>query len=76
MTYFMIRYCLMNFYVDDFKKSLGLLAVAGISMGIGVSVKWTGVYAGMGLAVLFFSSLISRYVEYRLVKRTNRIGKT
>ena len=69
MTYFMIRYCLMNFYVDDFKKSLGLLAAAGISMGIGVSVKWTGVYAGMGLAVLFFSSLISRYVEYRLAKR-------
>ena len=65
----MIRYLQMNFYKDDFKKTLGLLALSGISMGIGVSVKWTGAYAGLGLAVLFFASLFARYSEYRRAKK-------
>ena len=69
MTYFMVRYMQLNFYKDAFKKTLGLLALSGISMGIGVSVKWTGAYAGLGLAVLFFASLFARYSEYRRAKK-------
>lgn len=29
------------------------LALCGVSMGLGIAVKWTGIYAGAGLAVLF-----------------------
>lgn len=30
------------------------LALCGISMAFGIATKWTGVYAGIGLAILFF----------------------
>lgn len=36
------------------------LALCGISMALGISTKWTGVYAGIGLGILFFAhTLIS-----------------
>lgn len=37
------------------------LALCGISMALGVATKWTGVYAGMGLAVLFAWHTIRNY---------------
>ena len=40
-------------------------------MGLGIASKWTGIYAGAGLAVLFFITLYKRYSEYRVaVKNT------
>ena len=40
------------------KKLLLPLGACGVSFGLGVASKWTGLYAGAGLAVLFFSNLI------------------
>lgn len=37
-------------------------------MGFGVASKWTGAYAGIGLAVIFFASLFRRYREYVYAK--------
>lgn len=34
------------------------LLFGGISMGLAVAIKWTGVYAAAGIAVLFFSFLL------------------
>jgi dolichyl-phosphate-mannose--protein O-mannosyl transferase len=34
-------------------------------MGLGVASKWTGAYAGIGLAILFFATLYRRYREYK-----------
>ena len=63
MYYFMWRYLCTDFY-DDQASGLRFLLLCGISMGLGVACKWTGVYAGMGLAVIFFGALLYRYREY------------
>ncbi len=68
MYFFMYRYCRMSFYDTSLGKTLLPLGACGISMGLGIACKWTGVYAGIGLAVLFFSTLYRRYREYRYAK--------
>ena len=68
MYYFMYRYCRMSFYDTPLYKTLLPLGACGISMGLGIASKWTGVYAGLGLAVLFFHTLYRRYREYRYAK--------
>ncbi len=68
MYYFMYRYSRMSFYDTPLKKTFLPLALCGLSMGLGVASKWTGVYAGLGLAVIFFSVLYRRYKEYVYAK--------
>ena len=75
MYYFMYRYTQMSFYDTPLKKTLAPLALCGISMGLGIASKWTGVYAGAGLAVIFFCVLIRRYNEYRYAL-TDPTGET
>jgi len=64
MYYYMYQYITMNFYIDGLKRTLKPLAFAGVFFGIGAACKWTSIYAGAGLAVLLFISLISRYMDY------------
>lgn len=64
MYYYMFKYYSVSFYDTPFKKTLIPLALSGVFMGLGVASKWTGVYAGVGLAILFFVSLYKRYSEY------------
>ena len=59
MYYFMYEYMVKNHSFDYSKMKLSKdyllpLAFCGISMAFGIATKWTGVYAGLGLAVLFF----------------------
>ena len=68
MYYFMYRYCRMSFYDTPLYKTLLPLGACGIAMGLGIASKWTGVYAGLGLAVLFFHTLYRRYREYCYAK--------
>lgn len=68
MTYFMVEYCLCSFYDTSLKKTGKYLLLSGIAMGIGIAVKWTGAYAAVGLAILFFSSLGCRWLEYKKAK--------
>ena len=70
MYLFMFRYCQMNFYFDDFKKTLVPLGLCGISMGLGIASKWICIYAAIGLAVLFFYTMARRYMEYRAAKES------
>jgi len=65
MYYFMYRYYTMNFFTDGLFATLKPLAWAGVFFGLGVACKWIGIYAGAGLAVIFFTSLTQRYMEYR-----------
>ena len=67
MYYYMYQYITMNFFVDDFKKTLKPLALSGLFFGVGAACKWTSIYAGAGLAVLLAGSLIARYLDYRQV---------
>ena len=65
MYLFMIRYCQMSFHFDKLWKTLIPLALCGVTMGLGIATKWICVYAAAGLAILFFYTMIRRYVEYR-----------
>ena len=65
MYYFMERYLRLSFYDTPLRKTLRPLGACGLAFGLGISCKWSGFYAGAGLAVLFFVSLYSRYKEYR-----------
>ncbi len=65
MYYYMYKYRCMSFYDTPLKKTLIPLAFSGIFMGLGIASKWTGMYAGAGLAVIFFVTLARRYTEYR-----------
>lgn len=65
MYYFMYLYQKMNFYDTPLKKTFLPLGACGIAMGLGIASKWTGVYAGVGLAVIFFWTMLQRYMEYR-----------
>lgn len=39
------------------------MALGGIAFGLGCAAKWTGLYAGVGLAVLYFGVLAKRRVQ-------------
>lgn len=68
MYYFMYRYCRMSFYDTPLVKTFLPLGACGIAMGLGVASKWTGVYAGVGLAILFFAKMYRHYREYLYAK--------
>lgn len=64
MYYFMYQYCRLSFYDSGLKKTLVPLGLSGLCMGLGIACKWTAIYAGMGLAVIFFVTLYRRYKEF------------
>ena len=68
MYYFMYSYCSMSFYDTPLHKTFIPLGLCGVCMGLGIASKWTGVYAGCGLALLFFAHLLRRYREYLYAK--------
>lgn len=70
MYYFMYKYYSTSFYDSSFKKGLTTLALCGVCMGLGIASKWTGIYAGAGLAILFFITLYKRYREYLFALKT------
>lgn len=49
-SYFMVKYTKNN-------KTFSLL-LSGIFFGLSVSVKWTGLYGGIALAIIFFTHLV------------------
>ena len=69
MTYFMLRW----FFLDDPQlplwKTLLPLGLSGLMMGLGIASKWTGCYAGAGLAIIFFFGVFRRARLIREAKR-------
>ena len=65
MYYFMERYINLSFYDTSLKKTWLPLGFCGIAFGFGIASKWTGFYAGAGLAILFFTKVLNYYREYR-----------
>ena len=64
MYYFMLRWFYLDFYGMKFWKTLIPLALSGLMMGFAIASKWTGCYAGLGLAVIFFWGLWRRIRQY------------
>ena len=69
MYYFMYQYSTLSFYDTPLKKTWLPLGACGVCMGLGIASKWTGVYAGIGLAMIFFYVLYRRYMEYVYAKK-------
>lgn len=69
MYYFMYQYYNISFYDSPLWKTWLPLGACGVCMGFGIASKWTGAYAGCGLAVIFFSVLYRRYREYLYAKK-------
>lgn len=65
MYYFMERYLNLSFYDTSLMRTWIPLGCCGIAFGFGIASKWTGFYAGAGLAILFFCRLLGYYKEYR-----------
>ena len=68
MYLFMYRFTQSNFNCQKISKSLVPLALCGLFFGIGAATKWLCIYAGAGLAVIFFITLYKRYKEYRFAR--------
>lgn len=62
MYYYMYDYYMSGSYRLGFKKSMKALFLSGLFFGIGAASKWICLYAGAGLAVIFF---LAKYKEYR-----------
>ena len=58
MYYFLYRFLSTDFTSAPIKSLLISLGLCGLCMGLGVSCKWTGVYAGLGMGLLFFLHLV------------------
>ena len=58
MYLFMTDYLQKDNAGQPLGKALVPLGACGVSFGLGTAAKWTGLYAGAGLAVLFFTHLI------------------
>lgn len=65
MYYFMYDYFMVKSYDVNEKKSLVPLLLSGIMFGLGASSKWTCVYTGAGLAIIFFVAKFAEYMNCR-----------
>ena len=61
--FILLMYLFMFLYLKE--HSLGALALCGLSFGLGVASKWTGLYAGAGLAVLWLGDWLLRASDAR-----------
>lgn len=66
MYYYMYDYFTTKSYDLTFVQSVKPLVFCGLAFGLGVACKWTSMYAGAGLAFLFF---LAKYLEYMDVQK-------
>ena len=66
-TFFILlgAYCMLWYCQSVLQKgvlaSLWPMALGGVAFGLGCAAKWTGIYAGIGLAALYFGVLYARW---------------
>lgn len=69
---FMVYYIRMDYWNKKLWQTLAPLFLSGLCMGLAVASKWTGCYAGVGLALLFFWSVYRRFRESLAARETLR----
>lgn len=62
-AYFMLWYC-QSVLQKGVGGSLLPMALGGIAFGLGCASKWTGIYSGAGLAVLYLGVLYARWQQH------------
>ena len=70
MYLFMIRYFQMDLFKTRLWKQLLTLGLSGLCMGLACASKWTGIYASVGLALLFFIKTGMTIRDYFIQKRS------
>ncbi len=68
MFLFMYWYYSISFYDKKLSRTFIPLGLCGLCFGLGAASKWICLYAGAGLAVLFFITMYRRFDEYRTAK--------
>ena len=63
-AYCMVWYC-QRVLTDGVQHALLPMVLGGIAFGLGCAAKWTGIYAGAGLAVLYLGVLWARRQQGR-----------
>ena len=63
-AYCMVWYC-QRVLTDGVQHALLPMALGGVAFGLGCAAKWTGIYAGAGLAVLYLGVLWARRQQGR-----------
>ncbi|MDD4080262.1 MAG: glycosyltransferase family 39 protein [Eubacteriales bacterium] len=66
---FMFKYMQLDVFSMPVIKTIRPLALSGLMMGFAIASKWTGAYAGIGLAVLFFWAQARWARQGRALKR-------
>ncbi len=56
--FFMLRFLQTDFLREKLNRTLTSLGCSGLFMGLAIASKWIGIYAGAGLAVLFFGHCV------------------
>ena len=69
MYLFMFRYFQMNLHREKLFRTLVPLGLSGLFMGFACASKWIGLYAAVGLAVIFFVSVFQRLREFSCLRR-------
>ena len=68
MYLFMYEYTQHNFFNEKLTRTLIPLGLCGISFAFGAATKWICLYAGLGLAIIFFYTIFQRIIEYGVLK--------
>lgn len=71
MYLFMFWYTRTNFNKQPLIKTLVPLFWCGLFFGLGAATKWLCLYAGAGLAVIFFYQLYLRHQEIKYLREVN-----
>ena len=70
-VYFMLRWFYTDFFGKKFAYTMIPLALSGACMGLAVASKWTGCFAGLGLAAIFFFGIWRRWKAVREASATD-----
>ena len=72
--FILLMYLFLYLWLTEDK--LWALALCGVSFGLGAAAKWTSIYAGAGLALLWAAKWIARFVQaHRGAKPSPHTGK-
>ncbi len=78
VLFIMLEYLFMYRYIisedKPLRKRLWCLFFSGLFMGLAISVKWSGVFAALGLAIIFFVNMfIKIFIKEKKLTRENTI---
>ena len=73
VLFIMLAALFMKNYIDldkeeKFGKKVKNLLLSGFFIGCSIATKWTGLYAAIGLAIIFFAHLFKQYEDKRKTK--------